>query len=142
MMNIVGPPLGKVAIVPANYPEWNLNQAITLFRPSDRITTGWLYVVLCSGVNVAAIDGETRGIAGQSNISLSQCRDFEFPVPDINEQRAIVKRVEALFELVDVIEKRVAAAKVRAEKLTQAILAKAFRGELVPTEAELVRRGC
>ena len=29
---------------------------------------------------------------------------------------------------------------MRAEKLTQAVLAKAFRGELVPTEAELARR--
>lgn len=28
----------------------------------------------------------------------------------------------------------------RVEKLTQAILAKAFRGELVPSEAELARR--
>jgi type I restriction enzyme S subunit len=39
-----------------------------------------------------------------------------------------------------VIEKRVAAATAQAEKLTQAILAKAFRGELVPTEAEMARR--
>jgi type I restriction enzyme S subunit len=31
-------------------------------------------------------------------------------------------------------------ATVRAEKLTQAILAKAFCGELVPTKAELARR--
>jgi type I restriction enzyme, S subunit len=29
---------------------------------------------------------------------------------------------------------------VHGERLTQAILAKAFRGELVPTEAELARR--
>jgi type I restriction enzyme S subunit len=42
--------------------------------------------------------------------------------------------------LADAIEKRVAAATLRAEKLTQSILAKAFRGELVPTEAELARR--
>ncbi len=33
-----------------------------------------------------------------------------------------------------------AAARLRADKLTQSILAKAFRGELVPTEAELARR--
>ena len=33
-----------------------------------------------------------------------------------------------------------AAGTARAEKLTQAILAKAFRGELVPTEAELARQ--
>ncbi len=32
------------------------------------------------------------------------------------------------------------AATARADKLTQSILAKAFRGDLVPTEAELARR--
>ena len=51
-----------------------------------------------------------------------------------------MQRVEALFQLADAIEKRVATATSRAEKLTQSILAKAFRGELVPTEAELARR--
>ena len=45
-----------------------------------------------------------------------------------------------MFKSADVIENRVAAAAVRADKLTQTILAKAFRGELVPTEAELARR--
>src|SRR5262249_39060555 len=45
----------------------------------------------------------------------------------------------ALQELL-AIEKRVAAAAVRVEKMSQAILAKAFRGELVPTEAELARQ--
>jgi type I restriction enzyme S subunit len=52
----------------------------------------------------------------------------------------VVRRVEALFRLADAIEKRVAAARGRADKLTQAILARAFRGKLVPTEAELARR--
>jgi type I restriction enzyme S subunit len=52
----------------------------------------------------------------------------------------VVRRVEALFWLADAIEKRVAAATARTDKLTQAILAKAFRGKLVPTEAELARR--
>ena len=32
-MNIVGPPLGKIAIIPDTYPEWNCNQAIVMFRP-------------------------------------------------------------------------------------------------------------
>lgn len=62
------------------------------------------------------------------------------PLPPDAEQREIVRRVEALFALADAIEKRVAAASARADKLTQAILAKAFRGELVPTEADLNRR--
>ena len=62
------------------------------------------------------------------------------PLPSLEEQAEIVRRVDALFKLADAIEKRVEAATVRAEKITQAILAKAFRGELVPTEAELARR--
>jgi type I restriction enzyme S subunit len=62
------------------------------------------------------------------------------PTPPLPEQHEIVHRVNALFKLVDAIEARVSAAAARAEKLTQAILAKAFRGELVPTEAELARQ--
>jgi type I restriction enzyme S subunit len=58
----------------------------------------------------------------------------------VDEQREIVCRVGSLFKLSDAIEKGVSAAITRAEKLTQAILARAFRGELVPTEAELARR--
>ncbi len=134
VMNIVGPPLGKVAIIPDAFPEWNINQAMTLFRPSSRITTGWLYSVLCSGTNVAKVDQETRGSAGQQNISLSQCRDFEFPVPPIPEQHEIVRRVEALFAVTDQIEKRYAQAKAHVDRMTQSILAKAFRGELVPQD--------
>ena len=134
LMNIVGPPLGKVAIVPNNHPAWNINQAITLFRPSERISTGWLYCVLCGGKNIAEIILETRGMVGQTNISLSQCRDFVFPVPPIDEQTEIVRRVEALFAYADRLEARHTAARAQVEKLTPATLAKAFRGELVPQD--------
>jgi type I restriction enzyme S subunit len=48
--------------------------------------------------------------------------------------------VDTLFRITDTIEARVAAATARAHKLTQAILAKAFRRERVPTEAELARQ--
>ena len=47
---------------------------------------------------------------------------------------------EPLPTLADRIEQRVTMGKERADRLTQTILAKAFRGELVPTEAELARR--
>ena len=67
-------------------------------------------------------------------------KKLAIPLPPIDEQQEIVRRVEALFKLADTIEMHVAAATTRCEKLTQAILAKAFRGELVPTEAELARR--
>ncbi len=82
---------------------------------------------------------KTDGVS-QSNINAQKLGKFEVPFCPLEEQLEIVLRVEAMFRLADAVQKRVDVATMRAEKLTQAILAKAFRGELVPTEAELARR--
>lgn len=50
------------------------------------------------------------------------------------EQNEIVKRVESLFKTADEIEERYKKAKAFVDKLTQSVLAKAFRGELVPQD--------
>jgi type I restriction enzyme, S subunit len=76
----------------------------------------------------------------QKNINIGILNTVAVPLPPIDEQKEIVRRVEALFKLADTIEMHVAAATTRCDKLTQAILAKAFRGELVMTEAELASR--
>jgi type I restriction enzyme S subunit len=76
---------------------------------------------------------------GQPNINLQTLRPYPILLPPDEEQSEIVRRVDALFKLADAIERRADAAAKRAEKLTQAVLAKAFRGELVPTEAELAQ---
>src|SRR6202044_3172319 len=88
--------------------------------------------------------GQGRLVGGatafaQPNLNAQNIRRIAIPLAPRYEQREIVRRVEAMFKLADAIEKRVQAATARAEKLTQSILAKAFRGELVPTEAELAR---
>lgn len=43
LTNIVGPPLGKVSIVPGIFAEWNINQAIARFRPlpGPRLPQPW-----------------------------------------------------------------------------------------------------
>ena len=76
----------------------------------------------------------------QPYLNFSLLREFEIPIPPIPEQHEIVRRVDELFAWADDIEAAVTAATARADKLTQAILARAFKGELVPTEAELARK--
>jgi len=76
----------------------------------------------------------------QKNINVAILNDVVVPLPPFAEQQEIVRRVNSLFKLADAIDNRVEVASVRAEKLIQSILAKAFRGELVPNEAELARR--
>ncbi|EQB6704553.1 restriction endonuclease subunit S [Salmonella enterica subsp. enterica] len=131
LMNIVGPPLGKIAILTDQYPEWNLNQAITLFRvDKEKLLSKFLYYVLCEGKLVRDVMHDTKGIVGQINISLTQCREAIIPCPSLLEQLEIVRRVEQLFAWADTIEKQVNSALTRVNSLTQSILAKAFRGEL------------
>ncbi len=131
LMNIVGPPLGKVAVLTDQYPEWNLNQAITLFRADpSALHHLFLYHVLCEGELVREVMPNTKGSVGQVNISLSQCRDALLPIPPLDEQTEIVRRVEELFAFADKVEAQVNAAQTRVNNLTQSILAKAFRGEL------------
>ena len=134
LINIVGPPLGKVAIVPDSFKEWNINQALVVFRPKNLLLNKYLYYILCNGEQIREIELELRGTVGQSNISLSQCRNFSFSVPPIEEQVKIVKRVELLFEKSDQIELNLNKLKVMFDKLPQTILLKAFRGELVPQD--------
>ena len=78
--------------------------------------------------------------ATRPRMNLDIFRALRVPLPPLPEQHEIVRRVDTLFKLADAIEVRVAAATARADNITQAILAKAFRGELVPTEAELARQ--
>ncbi len=53
------------------------------------------------------------------------------PVPPLKEQQEIVKRVEILFAKADKLEEHFNALKIKMDHLPQAILNKAFKGELV-----------
>ena len=57
--------------------------------------------------------------------------NIEFPLPPKIEQQEIVRRVEALFAIADKLDANLATARKRVDQLAPAILAKAFRGELV-----------
>jgi type I restriction enzyme S subunit len=68
---------------------------------------------------------------GQPNIKLTMINPLPIPLPSQNEIAEIVNRVEMLFSHADTFEKQYFDAKIRLDRLTQSILAKAFRGELV-----------
>lgn len=70
----------------------------------------------------------------QKNINLKVLSELVLPMPPLAEQTEIVRRVEQLFAFADQLESKVASAKSRIDHLTQSILAKAFRGELVPQD--------
>jgi type I restriction enzyme, S subunit len=80
----------------------------------------------------------TDGVS-QSNINSTKLAAMPMPLPSVEEQDEVIRVGSALLRLADAIERRVKLGSARADRLPQAILCKAFSGDLVPTEAELAR---
>jgi type I restriction enzyme S subunit len=112
-------------------------------RPNQtRCSSKYLWAVFQGAPTVRWQTGESQIGSTRGGFNTGLLSALDVPLPPPAEQTEIVRRVEALMNLADAIERRVAAAAARADKLTQSILAKAFRageGGLVPTEAALAR---
>ncbi len=117
-----------------------LVQRVMRFRMLEEETAAYLFRCLQSFRFTEFLSHDGMTGSDLPHITGTGVAEFPIPLPPLVEQHEIVRRVEALFKLADAIERRTAAAAARADRLTQAILAKAFCGQLVPTEAELARR--
>jgi len=68
---------------------------------------------------------------GIAHLTLKSLSKYIVPVPPLEEQKEIVNRVESLFATADALEAQYQSLKAKIDQLPQALLAKAFRGELV-----------
>lgn len=121
-----------------------INQACAAIRiTSDKTHPKFVKLALKARYN------EMRDMAeggNQPNLNLQKVKNFAIPLPSLEEQSEIVRRVEKLFAFADRLEERLSQAQAAVQKLTPALLAKAFRGELVPQDpndepaSELLKR--
>lgn len=98
LMNIVGPPLGKVGLITHDMGEVNINQAIALFRPTSLILPEFLLLWVTSPFAQKWFRQRAKQTSGQVNLTLALCQ--ELPIADVplEEQRRIVLRVASLDE--------------------------------------------
>jgi type I restriction enzyme S subunit len=130
LINIVGPPLGQVSVVPLTFSEANINQAIARYRPLQPLATMFLaYALMAKSVMGWAIS-RAKTTAGQSNLTLELCRCLPIPLSPIEEQERVVTEVERKLSIVKELEAQVETNLKRAERLRQSILSQAFLGRL------------
>ena len=134
IMNIVGPPLGKMAIIPQSLPESNFNQAAVLIRPylHKEILVKYLFYYLSQMSEINSIS--TKGTAGQVNISLTQSQNMRIAMPPLHEQQRIVNEVERWFAVIDELESNEDDLLKAFDKAKSKILDLAIHGKLVPQD--------
>ena len=134
IMNIVGPPLGKLAIIPPSLPQANFNQAAVLIRPylhKDNINV-YLKAYLEEMSEINSIS--TKGSAGQVNISLTQSQNMRIPLPPLPEIERIIKNLKYWLSFVDNIEENKEKLQDSIRQVKSKILDLAIHGKLVPQD--------
>ena len=122
-----GATMGKTARV--HYKIGAIASSLVIIRPSDYIDRDFAYYFLISPLAKDLINEFDNGSA-QPNLSAKSLSTYPLQLPSFKEQIEIVSRVEEMFNFSSLAEAKAKTALERVNKITQSILAKAFRGEL------------
>jgi type I restriction enzyme S subunit len=125
--------LGRVALWNGELPDCVHQNHLIRWRSSGPRPRYVLYWLL-SPRGRESITDLASTTTGLHTLSISKVAAVPIELPTDDEQAEIVRRVDALFALADTLEARVATARAQVERLTPALLSKAFRGELVPQD--------
>lgn len=108
-------------------------KAIHRIRLNQSVNPYWLLYNLKVDADNGSLEQLFTG-SGIKHLTLKSLAKYQVPVPSIEEQMQIVQKVTQLLSIADQIENRYNKAKAQLDKLPQSLLAKAFRGELVPQD--------
>lgn len=125
--------VGRVVEIPEELANANITQDTARLSINKRVNRRFVLMALLDEGTQRRMRAATRGVAVRG-INIGDVRALQLPLPPMQEQTEIVRRVEALFAFADRLEARLAQAQTAADRLTPSLLAKAFRGELVPQD--------
>lgn len=94
--------IGRVAIVPDEFPEANCNQAVAILRfDQSKLSPRFLLHWLSTNDAIRQISGK-KVTATISNLSLGQIKELEIPLPPLEEQ----KRIAAILDKADSVRRK------------------------------------
>lgn len=107
LMNIVGPPLGKVGIIPQEISECNINQAVLVYRiAADRLDPSFFVHFLLGQVAQHWFHSQSKKTSGQQNLTIETCKSIAVPLPSMSEQKKFSGCLDSLSALESHIVKK------------------------------------
>ena len=124
--------VGQSAIVSKDFENYSYAGYLIRIRLSDKYNPVYLNYIFKSNFIRSQMIDTSRSTSGVNNINSKEIQELYVPLIPLKKQKEIVSHIEGLFAKADIIEKRYKALKEKIDSLPQAILHKAFKGELVP----------
>ena len=127
--------VGRLVVIPPELEVANITQDSARLSIQPIINRDYVLWYLHSELAQSRMKRAIKGVAVRG-INIGDVRALQIPIPSRKEQNEIVRRVEALFAYADRLETHYRTARAQVDRLTPAILTKAFRGELVPQDPD------
>jgi type I restriction enzyme S subunit len=108
-----------------------VNNHAHIVRAKEEITTNKFLEYHFANINIS------RWVTGaaQPKFNQAKLKSVELPLPPSQEQHRIIKKIESCFEKIDSTEQNLNKAESLLSKYRESLLAKAFRGELIPQDS-------
>jgi type I restriction enzyme S subunit len=127
-------PVGRACLVPEGLGSALVKADCIRLRVHPELALGkYVMFALNTPDHFKRAEALAHGV-GRLRANLNNIKSFVVPLAPLGEQRCIVARIEALFAQADILEAQVEACRRRLEQVDQAVLARAFRSELVPQD--------
>ena len=118
LINTVGPPLGKVSVIPSNFPEALFNQAIVRYRIQDPLLRSFTTAYLFSSWSKDWLFANSTKTSGQRNINVNTASNLPIAIPPPSEMADIASKITSLLSAFQGCRDRLA----QAERLASSLL--------------------
>lgn len=123
--------VGRPAMYRGEMPGVCFTNSLIRFRPFDFVDCEYALLVFLRHLRFGRFQREAQITTNIAHMAAGRFKKVEFPVPPLDVQRDIVQEVRRQLSLLSAFESELQLALKRSGTLRAAILAAAFRGELV-----------
>lgn len=128
--------LGRPAMYRGHPPEMAFTNSLLRFRASPEVEPEWALLVFRRHMHARRFIKEVRITTNIAHLSATRFKSVEFPIPPLDEQRAIVDYVSEQLAALARLQSAIESAQAKARTLRSSLLNDAFTGQLVPQDPD------
>lgn len=126
--------LGRPALYRGELPGVCFTNTLIRFQANANVYPEYALLVFRNHMHSGRYVTEGRITTNIAHLGAGRFAEVEFPLPPMDEQAEIIRRTEALLGHADRFQACYTTVRSKVNRLTPSLLAKAFRGELVPQD--------